>query len=40
MTQAAIQTDRYVWFKRDPGADEWVPFEWDEPAYGGKHVAG
>jgi len=40
VTQAAIQTDRYVWFKRNPSADEWVPFEWDEPAYGGKHVAG
>lgn len=40
MTQAGIQTGRYVWFKRNPGAHERVPFEWDEPAYGGKHVAG
>jgi uncharacterized cupin superfamily protein len=29
----------HVWFKRNPGPGEWIPFEWDEPGHG-HQVAG
>ena len=35
-----MSQERYVWHMRNPSADQWVPFEWDDPMNGGVSASG
>lgn len=35
-----VTAEKYLWHLRNPTEDQWVPFEWDEPMYGGTYAAG